>query len=359
MIFRIEFEGDDNEELKDAQNRLYGWAVRWIVDHAWEHYRYAEEVQGLPEDKKLPGLEWMAKFNVSSFDHRTVQETHDILAAGYRQVHKMGEKHWEEKGDGKALEDGWDSCVRSETRRWMSDPFIVRAIVTATQYANKSEGLAAERALARYLREMYGLPTRDDLSEKGYVYGEDQGEDQDEHGEDELEEKVYTLEDLGEFEETQDEPEWESEQVDDEDEEEDDGEEGEEGADGEDDEDGDESDEGESPGPSQSARGHALVMALAEPDSAALMAAIGAGPQTLADLVEKEYLSAAQRWDEKSLHPDSQEASEQSILDERAARRGMGRYTKLTPAQRLTVLEAASLLRIEDPKDWEEGVMLA
>ncbi|MCX5688626.1 MAG: hypothetical protein NTV94_02320, partial [Planctomycetota bacterium] len=235
MIIRTDFEGDDNDELKDAQNRLYSWAIRWIVDQSWNFYRYAEEVRGTPEDEKLPGLDWLAKLNASAFDHRVVQETHDILAAGYRQVHKMGEKHWEDRGDTKALEAGWELCVRQEVQRWMADPFIVRAIVMATQYANKSEGLAAERTLARYLREMYGLMPSAAATDVPLGTEQDmEGEcEEDPPQEDDV---PCTLEDLAEYEATQEEPEWESEDDDDEDEgEEDEGEEEDEDPEAEDD----------------------------------------------------------------------------------------------------------------------------
>jgi hypothetical protein len=357
MIIRNDFAGDYNSELKDAQHRLYGWAVRWIVDQAWKYYRYAEEVRGTPEDEKLPGLEWLAKLNVSAFDHRVVQEAHDILAAGYRQMHKLGEKHWEERGDPKALEDGWDACVRLETQRWMADPFIVRAIVMATQFANKSEGLAAERALARYLREMYGLRSRDaetDELHDAEQHDDGDGDEGSEDGEDE--EQEYTLEDLGEYEESQDEPEWESDEVDDEDE----CEEGEEEHDsaeceGED-EDGVEE---ETPAPSQSARRDALTFALGDANESDLIAAIDTGPEALAVLVREGYLSVAQEWDKGRLHPDSQDAAERSVLLDRRARLAKGFYERLSEARRCVVLAAAACLGIREEEEWVELLNMA
>jgi hypothetical protein len=358
MIIRTDFDGDDNDELKDAQNRLYGWAVGWIVNQAWNFYRYAEEVRGTPEDEKLPGLEWLPKLNASAFDHRVVQETHDILAAGYRQVHKLGEKHWEDRGDPKALEAGWEVCVRQEVQRWMADPFIVRAIVMATQYANKSEGLAAERTLARYLREMYGLMPPAAATDQ--PYGAEAEEDCNVEEEVPDEDDVpCTLEDLAEYEATQEEPEWESDEDDDEEESEED-EDGEDNGDGDDrcDDNGDD-DEPRLEEASQSARCDALTSALGDASDSELLAAIDAGPDSLAALVRDGYLATAQAWDEGHLHPDSQDAADRSVLLERRARRAKRFYEGLSEGRKAVVVEAAGLVGIRDVDDWVESLFLA
>ena len=345
MIFRTEFDGDDNEELKDAQNRLYSWAVRWIVDQAWNFYRYAEEVRGTPEDEKLPGLDWLAKLNASAFDHRVVQETHDILAAGYRQMHKMGEKHWEERGDPKALEAGWELCVRQEVQRWMADPFIVRAIVMATQYANKSEGLAAERTLARYLREMYGLTPLAAATDATSGAEQDVEEEcEEEVGEED--DVPCTLEDLAEYEATQEEPEWESDEDDDEEE-------------SDEDDDGDDNGDDDEPRleeASQTARCDALTSALGDTANADLLTAIDASPEALAALVREGYLPTAQAWDEGHLHPDSQDAAERSVLLDRRARWAKRFFEGLSDERRAVVLEAARLLKIAEPDEWVEAL---
>jgi len=282
-----------------------------------------------------------------------VQETHDILAAGYRQMHKMGEKHWEERGNPKALEAGWEMCVRQEVQRWMADPFIVRAIVMATQYANKSEGLAAERTLARYLREMYGL-TPPAAATDAPSGAEQDVEEECEEDAPEEDDVPCTLEDLAEYEATQEEPEWESDEEDEDEEESDEDDDGE--GDGDDNGDDDEPCLEEA---SQTARCDALTSALGDTSNADLLAAIDAGPETLAALVREGYLPTAQAWDEGHLDPDSQDAAERSVLLERRARWAKGFYEGLSDERRAAVLEAARVLKIAEPDEWVESLRLA
>ncbi|MBL9000248.1 MAG: hypothetical protein JNK25_03845 [Phycisphaerae bacterium] len=162
MIIRREFEGDDNEILKNVQRRHYGITLRMLVEKAWENYRHAEEVLGIAEDQKLPGLIWCANQECVLFSHLHVEAAHDVFAAVYRRLYKAEESLFSCLETEQILRCDWDDYVFRAVERWMNDPFTVRAFVIATQFADQPEGRCAGRVLNTYLRTKHNLPQMDE-----------------------------------------------------------------------------------------------------------------------------------------------------------------------------------------------------
>lgn len=77
MIIGNAFDGDIFEDVKLCQHDLYGQVLERIYRSAVTWYKQAERI--LQQDTEL-GCE----HPMSSFDHRTLQELHDQIAAFFR-----------------------------------------------------------------------------------------------------------------------------------------------------------------------------------------------------------------------------------------------------------------------------------
>ncbi len=140
-----------------VQHAQYSLVVSRIVEAMWRQYRFAEEAVGTSDTAALPGLRWYSRVDEGAFDHRTVQEAHDLMAADFRRKAQAESGVFRDAIEDDEWRSQWIEHTKREIEAWAADPFIVRAIVLSTQYANKPEGLAAERTLARYLRTRYAF----------------------------------------------------------------------------------------------------------------------------------------------------------------------------------------------------------
>jgi len=85
MLVYTYFEGDDNEPLKDLQHEMYDYSISTIIEEVKAYYlnnkcasRYFSNDEGEIFSKK------------ESFDHRLIQDTHDMIAAVFRYQVKTG-----------------------------------------------------------------------------------------------------------------------------------------------------------------------------------------------------------------------------------------------------------------------------
>lgn len=80
MIVGSRFYGDDNTVVMNIQHDEYSSIIGELVSRATERYRYTEALLNVHTElgKKLPGPV------TGRFDHRVVQETHDLIAAFFR-----------------------------------------------------------------------------------------------------------------------------------------------------------------------------------------------------------------------------------------------------------------------------------
>lgn len=153
MIVLSEFPGDDDTILKRIQHASYGEKVSKLFDYARLRYLAAAELLQV-EDHLTRLLRPMC-----TFDHRSLQHAHDLLAACFRYQTadsaqpRLGE---DPKAHQQRLASEWDAWFTREVSERLEDPTFTRAILTAAAYANQDQGLQAESVLARLLL----LPTR-------------------------------------------------------------------------------------------------------------------------------------------------------------------------------------------------------
>ncbi len=92
------------------------------------------------------------------FDHRTLQSTHDLIAAYYRFISpgsaqfRLGE---DEEAHRRRIGEEWCRFFLSAVASLIADDEFTRAICTATAFGNKEAGLTAERWLDQFLRDRY------------------------------------------------------------------------------------------------------------------------------------------------------------------------------------------------------------
>lgn len=152
MIVASRFPGDDNDVVMNLQHDCYGHSLWLIVNQC--KYRYLEAVRllSLSNDfiKTVRELE--------SFDHRTLQYTHDILAAIFRErnaerlqqslpgiIYDGSYKDW-------VLVE-WGNFLQTEIKCILDNtPEFARWVLTAIIYPNPDlKGKSAEAALEGYM----------------------------------------------------------------------------------------------------------------------------------------------------------------------------------------------------------------
>ena len=154
MIVGCAYPSDDNDLLQSVQHDLYGRSVAELFDAARKAIVWADEVLGanlLIAEKAR---------RVEGFDHRVLQDAHDIMAAAFRHEYDDGGQH-------RLLEGERDLCerYRSEWATWFADeletlaksPRFVRSVVQSVLLENTELGYAAERELCNVLITRFGM----------------------------------------------------------------------------------------------------------------------------------------------------------------------------------------------------------
>lgn len=149
MVIGKYFEGDDDEDLKMYQHDCYYDSIgRWIRlagERQSQYYR-------LPEWKEII-RQWQKSREAGSYDHRTIQAHHDLIAQRFRMIQKNPDHFfWVIRG-----KNGWFDFFNGEIAKWMKDPELLRLFMKALTYANTKTGYDAEDALLDKMREKYGI----------------------------------------------------------------------------------------------------------------------------------------------------------------------------------------------------------
>jgi len=153
MIIGTLFDGDDDNQTKDVQKKVYGEALTIIVGGCREHVRAAEAIL-------LTRNIWAEAFlTKSAFDHRTLQWAHDILAAAWRFRSGAIYPSFSFDGDGAhqaQTSEAWLGWLRSEVDRWPRfHPSLIRSVAAAVVNSNTERGEAAEDSLLLQLLDVY------------------------------------------------------------------------------------------------------------------------------------------------------------------------------------------------------------
>jgi hypothetical protein len=157
MWVGTEFPADTNPTLKDVQFRLYGDMLLLLYTRPRD--RYLDACRLIQTDTELaPRLRSM-----DGFDHRTLQDIHDMIAAWFRFSQddggqlRLGETD-EAYQDRIASE--WRTFFEGEVGSLISDDEFVRAVLVAAAYGNTEKGYAAEAHLREILKERYRAMTQ-------------------------------------------------------------------------------------------------------------------------------------------------------------------------------------------------------
>ena len=136
------FDGDVDMEVAKKQNDVYGQAL-WIIVRQCN--LYAEFARRVLDDADHP--EWGT---VESFDHRTLQRAHDLLAAvwRFRNDFRQSDLPFVDKNSLDGVQELWLDSLRNEIARWIDYPERVRWVHLILTNQNKPPGYVAEAQLA-------------------------------------------------------------------------------------------------------------------------------------------------------------------------------------------------------------------
>ena len=146
------FPGDTNRTLMRIQHDLYGGMVSAIFRAARNRYLEACGLVEVETELSGPARE------MTGFDHRTLQDTHDTIAAWFRFARddggqmRLGEldQDYETR-----LATEWNEFLLAEVAALARIDEFARAVLMATVFANRERGYAAEKELREILRGQY------------------------------------------------------------------------------------------------------------------------------------------------------------------------------------------------------------
>ena len=154
------FDGDDDTELALMQHDAYHDAL-YILVRACN--RFASFAIAVLNDKEHDA--WV---QLESFDHRTLQDAHDLLAAAWRFSNdsRQGILPFSETASKPTPKDRWFRWLWEETSHWVNHPHIVRSVYLILTNQNNQIGYAAEAMLGLLIMDRFPLvPWKMDLRE--------------------------------------------------------------------------------------------------------------------------------------------------------------------------------------------------
>lgn len=159
MLFGKAFRGDINDRLQWIQCELYVELLPYLFFGVRDKFLRAAYL--LEVDTELT----KTLRELTAFDHRTLQATHDAIAAHFRYNHFLGGQlalpyegiSYDEvlQQDDDVMRKAWRAYFAQEISRLMEDDWFCRSVVLAAVFANKSRGKAGEDMLFHILREKY------------------------------------------------------------------------------------------------------------------------------------------------------------------------------------------------------------
>jgi len=152
MIKGTLFPWDTNEALIDIQSRLYSEMLLRLYSHARD--RYLDACRLIEVDTDLA----IRVRSMDYFDHRTLQDVHDLIAAWFRfSQDDGGQLRLDETTEGCQERVGteWRTFFEKEVSRLGSDDGFARAILIASAFGNTDRGYAAEAYLRETLKKQY------------------------------------------------------------------------------------------------------------------------------------------------------------------------------------------------------------
>ena len=140
MIVGKYFEGDDSEVAR-KQHDVYAEALSIIVSTCNQHVECA---RSLLHSSDHP--EWGT---IGTFDHRTLQFAHDLLAAVWRSQNDFRQSRLL-PDDSRSLDEVqplWLEWLREEINEWNARPHLIRSVQLILTNQNQRPGYEAEAQL--------------------------------------------------------------------------------------------------------------------------------------------------------------------------------------------------------------------
>jgi hypothetical protein len=151
MIVCQVYPNDNNHVLKNIQHDLYEAIEFYLIEYAKTRFLKAANLlrQNSELVEKLKMLE--------SFDHRVLQDTHDIIAARYRYLHDDGGQIdlLSASPQKETYRTNWIQWFHQETRSLVDNDEFCRAVVTSVVFQNTECGYQAEDQLKEFLTYHY------------------------------------------------------------------------------------------------------------------------------------------------------------------------------------------------------------
>ncbi len=130
------FEGDEDSETKLKQHDVYDEALGIIVSTCNQYTSFA---RSLLDDTDHP--KWSA---VNYYDHRALQDAHDLLAAVWRFQNgndfRQAKLPFEAKNCLDEVRTLWLNWLRNEIAGWITRPHLVRSVQMILMNQNEMPG---------------------------------------------------------------------------------------------------------------------------------------------------------------------------------------------------------------------------
>jgi hypothetical protein len=147
MIVSKAFHNDFDEKFKWQQHEHYSAALALIVRQCIYHYTNACKIT---DSKPLQGLNQIT----SGFDHRVIQNLHDIMAAYWRSKNRRCEPYIPSLEPNNI--DDWLAWIPNEIDEWSTDqPQIIKYVMISLFHQNSEKGYEAEELALSLLKEKY------------------------------------------------------------------------------------------------------------------------------------------------------------------------------------------------------------
>jgi hypothetical protein len=154
LIISRAYPSDDNDLLQNVQHALYSRHVFELFDAARQAMVWAADVLNadlLVAEKAR---------TVERFDHRVLQDAHDIMAASFRHKCDVGERYRLPEGERDLREHyrlTWHTWFTAELETLAKSPNFVRSVVQTVLLTNTELGYAAERDVCALLIARFGM----------------------------------------------------------------------------------------------------------------------------------------------------------------------------------------------------------
>ncbi len=159
LIVGSKFYGDDNTTVMDIQHDEYGSIIIELVRRAIEKYGYAEAILNVPtlypwSISPEPGKNLPSPIT-DTFDHRVVQEPHDLIAAYFRFRKYPHGPLFKEDVDKIDCIRRWHQFATQEIGELLESPLFARAVVMSIAEQNNEIGYANEDTVIEFLKGRY------------------------------------------------------------------------------------------------------------------------------------------------------------------------------------------------------------